>query len=197
MIRIIGGAARGRRLQVPPNGTRPTSERARAALFDRLDTMLDLAGARMLDLFAGSGAVGLEALSRRAACTWFVENDRRAGDVLAANLSAVTAPGTGVAGRGRLLRRTVEAVLADDPGEPFDIVFADPPYALAEDDLARVLARVSAPAWTSSTAVVVLERPSRGPEPTWPSRLESLAPKRYGEGTLWYGRVAGSRSDPR
>jgi 16S rRNA (guanine966-N2)-methyltransferase len=190
MIRIIGGAARGRRLQVPANGTRPTSERARAALFDRLDTMLDLAGARMLDLYAGSGAVGLEALSRGAAYASFIENDRRGADALAANLAAVTSPGSGVAGRGRLLRRSVATVLADDnPNEPYDIVFADPPYALAEDELGRLLARVAEPTWTAPGAVVVLERATRGPAPTWPPRLESLASKRYGEGTLWYGRA--------
>lgn len=190
MIRIIGGAARGRRLQVPANGTRPTSERARAALFDRLDTLLDLAGARMLDLYAGSGAVGLEALSRRADYACFVENDRRGADALAANLAAVTSPGSGVAGRGRLLRRPVAAVLSEaNPDEPYDIVFADPPYSLAEDELGRLLERVAEPAWTAPGAVVVVERATRGHAPTWPPRLESLASKRYGEGTLWYGRA--------
>lgn len=190
MIRIVGGAARGRRLQVPPNGTRPTSERARAALFDRLDTLLDLAGSRVLDLFAGSGAIGLEALSRRAEYACFVENDRRGADVLAANLSAVTAAGTGVSGRGRLLRRAVGAVLAEDnPGGPYDIVFADPPYALADDELGRLLSQVAEPQWTAPGAVVVIERATRGPEPPWPPRLGSLASKRYGDSTLWYGRA--------
>jgi 16S rRNA (guanine966-N2)-methyltransferase len=190
VIRIIGGAARGRRLQVPPNGTRPTSERARAALFDRLDTLLDLAGARVLDLYAGSGAVGLEALSRRAAFACFVENDRRAADALAANLAAVTSAGSGVAGRGRLVRRPVAAVLAEANAEdPFDIVFADPPYAMAADDLGRLLDRVADPMWTAPGAIVVVERATRGAAPTWPQRLESLASKRYGEGTLWYGRA--------
>ena len=76
------------------------------------------------------------------------------------------------------------------PSDPFDIVFADPPYAMAEDDLAAMLARVAEPRWTSSGAIVVVERATRGPEPRWPERLVSLASKRYGEGTLWYGRIA-------
>jgi 16S rRNA (guanine966-N2)-methyltransferase len=190
-IRIISGAARGRRLQVPDNGTRPTSERARAALFDRLTTMLDVAGSRVLDLYAGSGAVGLEALSRHAAEAWFVENDPGAVAVLRANVANVTSPGSGVSGLARLWPRSVTEVLAGSgPSDPFDIVFADPPYATAEDDLAATLARVAEPRWTSPGALVVVERATRGPEPRWPERLASLASKRYGEGTLWYGQSA-------
>ena len=191
MIRIIGGAARGRRLQVPANGTRPTSERARAALFDRLDTLLDLAGARMLDLYAGSGAVGLEALSRRAAYACFVENDRRAAR------RPGRQPGRGDLARlGRrrprtALRRPVAAVLAEDnPDEPFDIVFADPPYALARGR-AGPAARPGGRAGVDGTGG---GRGGRAGHPRprrrrWPPRLESLASKRYGEGTLWYGRA--------
>ena len=190
-IRIISGAARGRRLAVPDNGTRPTSERARAALFDRLTTIVDLAGSRVLDLYAGSGAIGLEALSRHAAEAWFVENDRGAMAVLRANVANVTSPGSGVSGRARMWPRSVTEVLAGSkPGEPFDIVFADPPYAMSEDDLSAMLAQVAEPRWTNPGAIVVVERATRGPQPVWPERLETLASKRYGEGTLWYGRVA-------
>ena len=175
---------------MPRNGTRPTSERARGALFDRLDTLLDVNGSRVLDLFAGSGAVGLEALSRRAALAWFVDNDRHALDAISANLASVAQAGGGVSGRGKVLRQSVGAVLSGAPADrPFDIVFADPPYALAEDEVARLLARVAEPSWTVTGAVVVLERASRGPEPGWPPRLSPLASKRYGEGTLWYGRA--------
>ena len=189
-VRVISGAARGRRLQVPDN-TRPTSERARAALFDRVGTLLDVAGSRVLDLYAGSGAIGLEALSRHAGEAWFVENDRVAMVVLRANVDNVLAPGSGVTGRARLMAGSVDAVLeAEPPPTPFDLVFADPPYALAEDDLAAILARVAAPAWTGPGAIVVVERATRGPAPRWPERLGSLASKRYGEGTLWYGRTA-------
>jgi 16S rRNA (guanine966-N2)-methyltransferase len=191
VIRVISGAAKGRRLLVPPTGTRPTSERARAALFNRLDTLVDVAGSRVLDLYAGSGAIGLEALSRHAAEVWLVETDRRALDVLAANLAAVAAPGSGLSGVGRILRRPVAAVLAGpNPGPPFDLAFADPPYAMDEDELAGVLSLLANPRWTEAGAIVVVERASRGPEPRWPDRVVSVASKRYGEGTLWYGRLA-------
>jgi 16S rRNA (guanine966-N2)-methyltransferase len=145
----------------------------------------------VLDLFAGSGAVGLEALSRRAAEVWFVENDPRAMEVLRANVAAVITPGSGVAGVARLFRDSV-ATFANGAGPdvPFDLVFADPPYGLGEDDLAGVLALVAEPRWTAVGAAVVVERATRGPGPSWPPRIEAVASKRYGEGTLWYGRIA-------
>lgn len=183
MSRIVGGAAKGRRLAVPARGTRPTSDRAREALFNTLGALLDLESARVLDLFAGSGAVGLEALSRGAAEVHFVESDRGACDVLRRNVDAV-----GLA-QARVHQRTVAAYLggAPDP-EPFDLVFADPPYALDEDELATLLAAIADRAWLSDDGIVVVERSARGPEPRWPDAIEAIKQKRYGEGVLWYGR---------
>jgi 16S rRNA (guanine966-N2)-methyltransferase len=182
VTRIVAGAARGRRLQVPERGTRPTSERAREALFNTLRAHLDLDGAAVLDLFAGSGAIGLEALSRGAGRVVLVESDRTAAAVIERNIATVALPGA------VLHRRPVTAVLAG-AGEPFDLVFADPPYELAEDDLAAVLELLGAGGWLAEEAVVVVERSARGPEPAWPKGIALVTQRRYGDGVLWYGRA--------
>jgi 16S rRNA (guanine966-N2)-methyltransferase len=130
MTRIIAGTAGGRRLAVPPGqGTRPTSDRAREGLFGTVTAICGtLHGARVLDLYAGSGAVGLEALSRGAADVLLIEADRRAIGVIRDNVAAVGLPGA------RVLAGRVELVLARGPGgePPRDVVFADPPYAMPD-----------------------------------------------------------------
>lgn len=182
MTRIVAGLAKGRRLLVPPKGTRPTSERAREALFNSLRAHLDLDGANVLDLYAGSGAVGLEALSRGSVSVTFVEADRRAAEVLQRNVDAVGLPGATV------LRRPVDAVLDSAPATPADLVFADPPYELDERRLAAVLAALMEHDWLAPAAVVVVERSARSPEPRWPHGIDLVTHRRYGEGVLWYGR---------
>lgn len=182
MLRIVGGAARGRRLAVPPRGTRPTSDRAREGLFNSLAAEIDLEGARVLDLFAGSGALGLEALSRGASVAVFVESDRHAAEVLKRNLAAVDLPGS------TLLRVPVESYLvAAGAEEPFDVVLLDPPYAYDETRLATVLAGL-ADRWLAPDGIVVVERAARSPEPRWPDGTGAFKHKRYGEAVLWYGR---------
>jgi 16S rRNA (guanine966-N2)-methyltransferase len=182
--RIVAGAARGRRLAVPAQGTRPTSDRAREALFSSLTSLLDLDGARVLDLFAGTGAVGLEALSRGAAHTTLVESGREAATILQANVAAVGLPGAAV------VRAGVETYLAGPaPAEPFDLVFADPPYALADDALTDLLSVLgTGDSWLAEDAVVVVERRARTVGPTWPDVIVAIKDRRYGEGVLWYGR---------
>jgi 16S rRNA (guanine966-N2)-methyltransferase len=181
--RIVAGTAKGQRLAVPPRGTRPTSDRAREALFNSLATLLDLDGARVLDLFAGTGAVGLEALSRGAAAASFVESDHAAGEILRHNITATRLLGA------QIHRRTVATYLAA-AGEdgPFDLIFADPPYGLGEEQVATMLTAVAAASWLVPGGVVVLERSARGPDPQWPDEIEAIKRKRYGEGLLWYGR---------
>lgn len=183
MTRIIGGEAGGRRLQVPPAGTRPTSDRAREALFNSLGVLLELDGARVLDLFAGSGAVGLEAVSRGAAQAVLVESDASAAKVVSANIAALRMPGA------TLVRIPVEQYLRHPAGAPFDLVFADPPYALDESTLGEVLVRLVEPGWLAAGAVVVVERSARSPEPQWPTALDQLKQKLYGEALLWYRRA--------
>ncbi|WP_026316141.1 16S rRNA (guanine(966)-N(2))-methyltransferase RsmD [Actinokineospora enzanensis] len=177
MTRIVAGAAGGRRLDVPPRGTRPTADRVREALFSALEAALDLDGARVLDLYAGSGALGLEALSRGAALATLVESDRAAVAVLRRNADTVGLPGVDIR------QATVDRVLATAPAAPYDLVFADPPYALADADLTRVLTALAA-GWLAPDATVVVERSTRTGDPGWPADLVADRSKRYGETTL-------------
>lgn len=180
MTRVIAGQARGRRLQVPPGlGTRPTSDRAREGLFSSLLSLLDLDGARVLDLFAGSGALGLEALSRGAATATLVEDDPATVRVLQDNIAHVGLPGAHV------LAVPAERFLTADPEPRYDLVLLDPPY---EDAVEPVLALL--PPWLAEPAVVAVERPSRGADPQWPDGLEGLRSRRYGEATIWYAASA-------
>lgn len=181
----MAGAAGGRRLAVPPGrNTRPTSDRTREALFSALAALTDLDGARVLDLYAGSGAVGLEALSRGAAHALLVEADPRAARVLRDNASTLSLAGA------QVRADRVERLAEDTPDAPYDVVFADPPYALAADELAAVLSNLAEHGWFARDAVVVVERASRDPEWLWPKPLVRLRTRRYGEGTLWYGRAS-------
>ena len=182
VTRIVGGLARGRRLRVPKGGTRPTSDQAREALFNTLAGLVELDGSRVLDLYAGSGAVGLEALSRGARTAVLVESDAGAARAITANAAELELTGAVLVGT------TVERYLGTAPAEPFDAVFADPPYALAEDDLAAALRRLAAPGWVRSAGIVVLERSARSPGPEWPDALEPVKRKRYGDTALWYRR---------
>jgi 16S rRNA (guanine966-N2)-methyltransferase len=187
---------------VPPTGTRPTSERAREALFNRLDTLLDVDGSRVLDLYAGSGAVGLEALSRGAVFARFVESDRRAATLIRANVATVLDIGPGVrhgvsrpsavGNRAAIDVRTVQSVLASDaPEKPFDVVFADPPYAVDTVAIDAMVEIVTRTGWLVEGGVIIVERSARTQAPNWPEWVVPLAAKRYGEGVLWYGRSTG------
>jgi 16S rRNA (guanine966-N2)-methyltransferase len=175
-VRIVGGVAKGRPI-VAPTGrdTRPTSDRAREGLFSTLATLVDLDGARVLDLYAGSGAVGLEALSRGAAVAVLVESDMKAATVIRRNADAVGLPGA------RVVVDRVERFLAADAAA-FDVAFLDPPYDTSDEIVARVLAAVRAD-------VLVVERSSKSPPPAWPEGVEGVRERRYGDGTLWYGRA--------
>jgi 16S rRNA (guanine966-N2)-methyltransferase len=185
--RIIGGAAGGRRLAVVHGRlTRPTSDRAREGLFATVEAIRGgLAGARVLDLYAGSGAVGLEALSRGAADVVLVEADARAARVIRENAAAL-----GLAG-ARVINDRVARLLARGPGElaPRDFVFADPPYRVTDSELARVLSDLSG--WLAPGALVAVERATRSGAPAWPAGYETDRSRRYGEATVWYGLAAG------
>jgi 16S rRNA (guanine966-N2)-methyltransferase len=184
VTRIVAGEVGGRRLGVPAGErTRPTSDRAREALFGTLSSLLDLTGARVLDLYAGSGAVGLEAVSRGAAHALLVDSDARAAAVARDN-----ARDLGFADRVEVRRDRVERVLAGRP-EPHELVFADPPYALDDGELAAVLRRLTE-GWLAPGGMLAVERATRGAGPSWPDRVEALKQRRYGEGTLWYGRFS-------
>ncbi|MGY1705798.1 16S rRNA (guanine(966)-N(2))-methyltransferase RsmD [Geodermatophilus sp. SYSU D00697] len=182
MTRLISGVARGRRLKVPPSGVRPTGDRAREGMFNSLSTLLDLEGATVLDLYAGSGALGLEALSRGAQQVVFVESGPRVLPVLEANLAAVGLPG------GRVVAGSVPTVVAGPPPARFDLVLADPPYATPVAEVLAVLEALVAGEWLAPDAVVVVERSSREEPWEWPTPLRGLRDRRYGEAVLRYGR---------
>lgn len=173
--RIVGGRLRGRRLRVPAGGVRPTSERAREAVFDMLSVRRDFDGIRVLDLYAGSGALGIEALSRGAAHALLVESDRRV-----AALMRSTVKDLGVS--GAVVRTgTVAAVLASGTNEPYDVVFSDPPYALDTAAVSADLAALVAGGWLRNEALVVLERSTRCPETPWPPGFSNVVSRRYGD----------------
>ena len=182
-MRIVAGAARGRRLAAPPDSVRPTPDRVREALFSALAPRL--AGAHVLDLYAGSGALGLEARSRGAAEVVLVERDARVRATIAENVRRVGLDGV------RVVAEPVERWLAGAQaraGGPFDVVLLDPPYALDDDALADVLAALVP--LLAREAEVVVERASAGEVPRWPAGLVAAASRRYGSSTLHRARHA-------
>jgi 16S rRNA (guanine966-N2)-methyltransferase len=182
VTRIIAGRYGGRRIQTPPgDGTRPTSDRVREAMFSSIQS--ELGGfddeLRVLDLFAGSGALGLEALSRGAGSAVFVESNARAASVITRNVRELGVDGS-------VARMTVEKYAAADPPEPFGLIFLDPPYALATDKVAELVATLKQGS-AEPGALFVVERSSRDPF-SWPEGVEGLRDKAYGETRVWYGR---------
>jgi 16S rRNA (guanine966-N2)-methyltransferase len=156
-------------------GTRPTTDRVRESLFNVLEARVDLDGAHVLDLYAGSGALGLEALSRGAASVLFVESDRRAADVIAANARALGANGVDIR------CATVASVVTAPSGRAADVVFADPPYEVPVADVEAMLVALRANGWLSAAAVAVVERSTAGPAVTWPPGWEAWRERKYGD----------------
>jgi 16S rRNA (guanine966-N2)-methyltransferase len=191
VTRIVAGAAKGRVLQVPRgSATRPTSDRVREALFSRLEHEGAVDEARVLDLFAGSGALGLEAASRGARHVLLVDSAPAAAAVCRRNTATLGLPGVEVR------PGTVASLLAGSPDEPYDLVLLDPPYDLTEDALALTLERLDAGGWLADRAVVVVERSSRSPEPRWPDGLTRFDDRRYGETRLWLAEPRRGRREP-
>jgi 16S rRNA (guanine966-N2)-methyltransferase len=182
VTRIISGTAGGRRLKVPRAGVRPTGDRAREALFNSLKSLVDLRGAAVLDLYAGSGALGLEALSRGAGNVLFVESAPGVLPVLKENLAAVGLPG------GRVVAGSVPTVVRGAPRAAVDLVLADPPYTTPVEEVQEVLRALVSRGWLASGAVVVVERSSREEPWEWPTPLTGLRDRRYGEAQLRYGQ---------
>ncbi|HEY0870073.1 MAG TPA: RsmD family RNA methyltransferase [Acidothermaceae bacterium] len=197
MTRIVAGQAGGRRLAVPPSGTRPTSDRAREALFSSLESSLgSLKGVRLLDLYAGSGAVGLEAWSRGAARVVLVESAAAAVKVLRMNVTSLRdargtgsgAPGLGPpVGKIEVLPVKAEKAATVLSASGFDVVFADPPYDLPAVQVAGVLATLAQRGVPRADAVVVVERATRD-RWSWPLGYAATHDRKYGDATLHYGR---------
>ncbi|AYY12702.1 RsmD family RNA methyltransferase [Actinobacteria bacterium YIM 96077] len=228
MTRIVGGSARGRRLRVPSGSiTRPMTDRVREAMFSSLESMFGgLEGLHILDLYAGSGAIGLEGLSRGAARATLVESDAGVVRTIRSNAQALGLPGAtvvhGAAERvlvpdtrsaakpdarpdgGREARHAdgdpassgrrggVEVYRGRMPDLRYDLVVADPPYALDSEILDTVLAHLAS-RWLAPDAVVVVERRQRSAPVRWPTGLTELRERAYGETVLWYGHSAGTQ----
>lgn len=181
MVRIVAGAAGGRRLRVPPGaGVRPTADRVKEALFSSLQPVLP--GARVLDLYAGSGALGLEARSRGAARVTAVETDPAALRVLRHNVATVGLAGVAV------VAGDVRRVLAGaPPGSPFDLALLDPPYRTGTAELTAVLAALVG--HLAPGATVVLERDARAGRVPWPPDLLPTGTRRYGDTAVHRARA--------
>jgi 16S rRNA (guanine966-N2)-methyltransferase len=184
-MRVIAGSAKGRRLVAPRGkGTRPTSDRVREALFSALQDRLPQA--RVADLYAGSGALGIEALSRGAATATFVERARGAHTAIKDNLER-----TGLALDAAVIHGDVRTALRHGlPGGPFDIVFLDPPYTIDDLELAEVLRLLVSS--LADGAVVIVERARRAAPPRWPESLRPGDERRYGDTVLHWAFAEGT-----
>ena len=184
MTRIIAGSAGGRRLRTPPGDTtRPTSDRVREGLFSALESLVgSLDGLRFLDLYAGSGAVGLEAFSRGAGVVTLVEQHRRTAALARANAATLRAE------RAEVLTGAVGSVLLRRPAAPYDVAFLDPPYPMPGEEVGAAVRHLVAQDWLCPGAVVVVERSSRSGGWTWPAGMSEVRSRRYGETVLHYGR---------
>lgn len=181
MTRIIGGTARGRRLVVPAGQTRPTSDRAREGMFSTLESLVGtFAGKRVLDLFAGSGALGLEALSRGAADVVLVDNDEKAIRACRANIAALDLDGA-------VARRMTARHFLTDGEDRFDVVLADPPYQFSNEEIVELLVLIRDRG--AGDALIGIERSSRSAPFVWPAGYEALRERSYGEAVIYYARL--------
>ena len=188
-MRVVGGRLGGRRLRaVPGRETRPTGDRVREALFAILGGRVE--GARVLDLFAGTGALAIEALSRGASSAVLVEQAAPAVEVIRANLDAL-----GLAERCRVRRTRAETYLRTQRDGPFDLVLLDPPYAAPVGLVAGLLGRLARTALAPG-AVVVVEAAARSEAPPWPPGLVPERPRRYGDTSLHVATFGTGRLEP-
>lgn len=186
MTRIIAGNLKGRALKVPQSVTRPTSSRVREAMFSSLEhTLGGLANLRVLDLFAGSGALGIESLSRGAAFTQLMESDAKAVAVIKENLAALKIEAHVVSGDlfGHLANGSSTGT--------FDVVFADPPYEIADERMTEMLELLRDGNWLNDDAVVVVERDKRS-VCDWPEGFGNIEQRSYGDTVVWYGHFIDS-----
>jgi 16S rRNA (guanine966-N2)-methyltransferase len=177
-LRVIAGSAGGRRLVAPKGGARPTTDRLKEALFSSLGPAR-IQGAVVLDLYAGSGALAIEALSRGAARAVFVDHDRAARAAIDTNLAT-----TGLADVARIVAAPVATFLHDAASGPFDLVFLDPPYDVPSADVAAVLERLATPGWLADGATIAVERPKTGEPLVLPDGWMSEKARVYGDTLL-------------
>jgi 16S rRNA (guanine966-N2)-methyltransferase len=185
-MRVIAGIGKGRKLFSPPSITRPTSDRAREGLFSSLiSTFGTLEGLHFLDLFAGSAAVGVEALSRGAALVEAVESNSVSADVCEENFALLSSL-TGV-GKFKVHNKTVFEFLNHTASNPYEIIFIDPPYEVANSEIEKILKKIISLNLLSKFGVIAIERDGKVKAFTWPPSLTELKVRSYGAGSIHYG----------
>jgi 16S rRNA (guanine966-N2)-methyltransferase len=190
MTRIIGGNFRGRSIKVPDAETRPTSSRVREAIFSSVEHAVSgLDDLRVLDLFSGSGAFGIESISRGAAEAVLIEKDLRAADTLHTNVANF-----GIKNARVVIADAFTDVAQKSGRGTFDVVFIDPPYSFEDQDVDTLIANLVQNDWLNEYAVIVVERGSRS-QVQWPDSVEELRKKVYGDTSIWYGQYL-TNEDP-
>jgi 16S rRNA (guanine966-N2)-methyltransferase len=189
MTRIIGGSAGGRRITAPRGAaTRPTSDRVREALFSAIESWCgSLSGLRFLDLYAGSGAVGLEAWSRGAGVVSLVEQDRRTASLIESNATSLGFH------KADVHAAPVGSFLARQPSAPYDVAYLDPPYPMPDAAVVGDLDALRRNGWLVPGALVVVERSARGGTLAWPDGFSAEKHRSYGDTALWFGHAATAR----
>ena len=183
-MRIIGGSAKGKNLYSPSERTRPTSDRAREGLFSSLESEFgSISDLKFLDLFSGSGAVGVEALSRGAAFVQSVEQDRSTAQIAEKNFQLVN----GVSGTFRVDAERAGKYLSNPAEMQFDIIFLDPPYELPNKEIEKLLRAILKNNYLKSDGIIAVERESKSKEFIWPSPLVGTKVRGYGQGSIYYG----------
>ena len=193
MTRIIAGEAGSLRLAAPDKVSRPTSDRVREAIFSRLESLMSLRGARVIDLFAGTGALGLEAASRGASDVWLVDQHSGAHRVIRQNIATI-APALGHQPELHAVRASVGTFLATSPPAAVSLVFLDPPYDYSSHTLDEHLEGLHPR--LDSDAIVVVERSAQSAPPQFPEGCEDLGSKKYGDTTVYWARFLKGSQPP-
>ena len=193
MTRIIAGAAGSLRLKAPDKVSRPTSDRVREAIFSRLESLIDMEGAAVLDLFAVTGALGLEAASLGARSVWLVENHAGAASVVRANIQSVAKALTHAPTLHASSASVTSFLSGAAPGD-ISVAFLDPPYDYSSTTLDDHL--VALEPWLADEAIVIVERSSKGTPPQFPAGYEALAPRTYGDTTVYWARFLKGSQPP-
>ncbi|CAB4896180.1 unannotated protein [freshwater metagenome] len=187
-MRIIAGIAKGRKLFSPPSITRPTSDRAREGLFSSLvSTFGTLEGLHFLDLFAGSGAVGVEALSRGAALVESVESNSTSSDICEQNFNLLT--GVDGVGKFKVHNKTVFEFLNHSDTNKYEIIYIDPPYEVSNSEVEKILRKIIMLNLLNKFGVVAIERDGKAKPFLWPDGLTELKVRSYGAGSIHYGVI--------
>ena len=184
-LRIIAGVAKGRILGAVAGATRPTSDRAREGLFSSLASEFGtFEGLHVLDLFGGSGAIGLESLSRGATSVHIVEKDDEAQKTIETNLEIVKK--SNPSGAFHLYGMSAERFLKDAPKDKYHLVYIDPPYDFSNQAVEDVLSALHDYEFLSSDAFIAVERTTRGAQFIWPDAFVPARERKYGQATIYY-----------